>query len=149
VAEGAHEHTVEEGELPWAIVRDLVDSALREADGKGLRVAVAVVDRWGRLTAFQRIPGTTMTCTSIAMAKAFTACNFDAPVGGLVDTISREHQEELGRLNEQLVFAAGGFPIRASGRLLGGIGVSGASEEDDIGVALGALASVGLDNSFT
>jgi uncharacterized protein GlcG (DUF336 family) len=138
----------ESGEISWRTAHALVGCVLEEADSRGLRVAVAVIDRWGRPAAFQRIPGTVMTSSNIAKAKAFTACNFNAPVHSLVQTISREHQEELGRLNDGLVFAGGGFPIRLAGRLLGGIGVSGASEEEDAELALRALTAAALDTTF-
>jgi uncharacterized protein GlcG (DUF336 family) len=136
------------GEIPWRSVHELVERVLIDAEQLGARVAVALADRWGRRLAFQRQPGTVMTCSVVATAKAFTACNFNAPTHELVETISRHDQEELGRTNPGLVFAGGGFPIRAAGVLLGGIGVSGASSQEDAELALGALRSAGFDADF-
>jgi uncharacterized protein GlcG (DUF336 family) len=129
-------------------VRELTERVLTDAEALGAHVAVAISDRWGRELAFQRQPGTVMTCSAVAIAKAFTACNFDAPTHQLLDTISRHDQEELGRTNPGLVFAGGGYPIRSGGMLLGGIGVSGASSEEDAQLALGALRSAGFETEF-
>ncbi|HZL55405.1 MAG TPA: heme-binding protein [Solirubrobacteraceae bacterium] len=129
-------------------MHELIERVLIDAEALGAHVAVALSDRWGRRLAFQRQPGTVMTCSAVAIAKAFTACNFDAPTHQLLDTISRHDQEELGRTNPGLVFAGGGFPIRSGGVLLGGIGVSGASSEEDAQLALGALRSAGFETEF-
>jgi uncharacterized protein GlcG (DUF336 family) len=136
------------GEIPWRAVHEIVEAVLGEADSRGMHVVVALSDRWGRQLAFQRQPGTVMACSAIAIGKALTACTFDAPTSTLVETISRHDQEELGRANGGLVFAGGGFPIRAAGFLLGGIGVSGASELEDADLALRALGGAGFDAEF-
>ncbi len=136
------------GELPWRLVRDMVENVLTDADRRGLRVAVALMDRWGRQLAFGRLPGTVMACSAVAIGKALAACTFDAPTHVLVETISRRDQEELGRANPGIVFAGGGFPIRAEGLLGGGIGVSGASTEEDAELALRALGRAGFDVEF-
>ncbi len=89
-----------------------------------------------------------MASSAVAIAKAFTACTFDAPTHELLETISRHDQQELGRTNPGLVFAGGGFPLRAGGLLVGGIGVSGASADEDAELAVDALRSVGFDADF-
>jgi uncharacterized protein GlcG (DUF336 family) len=90
-----------------------------------------------------------MASSAVAIAKAFTACTFDAPTHELLETISRHDQQELGRTNPGLVFAAGGFPLHAAGLLVGGIGVSGSSADEDAELALDALRFVGFDGDFT
>jgi uncharacterized protein GlcG (DUF336 family) len=136
------------GEIPWRLAREMIDHVLADAERRGLRVAVALIDRWGRQLAFQRQPGTVMASSAVAIGKALAASTFDAPTRVLVETISRRDQEELGRANPGLVFAGGGFPIRAEGLLAGGIGVSGASADQDTELALGALAQAGFDVDF-
>jgi uncharacterized protein GlcG (DUF336 family) len=136
------------GELPWLRVSELVAGVLGEADTRRLRVAVAMVDRWGRRLAFQRQPGTVLACSAVAEGKALAAVTFDAPTHVLVGSIERRDQEELGRANPGLVFARGGFPLRDAGMLLGGLGVSGASAEEDAELALGALRRGGFDAIF-
>jgi uncharacterized protein GlcG (DUF336 family) len=129
-------------------VHGLTEHVLVHAEKLGAHVAVALSDRWGRQLAFQRQPGTVMASAAVAIAKAFTAATFDAPTHELLETISRHDQEELGRTNPGVVFAGGGFPIRSGGLMLGGIGVSGASVEDDSKLALGALAGGGFETDF-
>jgi uncharacterized protein GlcG (DUF336 family) len=135
-------------EIPWRSAHELIERVLLDAEALGAHVAVALCDRWGRRLAFHIQPKTVMTCGAIATAKAFTACNFDAPTHELLNTISRHDQEELGRINAGLVFAGGGFPIRSAGLLLGGIGVSGSSSQEDAQLALGALRSKGFQTEF-
>jgi uncharacterized protein GlcG (DUF336 family) len=136
------------GELPWRAAQDLLTAVFEDADRRGLRVAVALIDRWGRQVAFQRQPGAVMASSTVAVGKALTACTFDAPTATLLETISRHDQEEVGRANPGLVFAGGGYPIRAAGALVGGIGVSGASAAEDAELALAALARAGFDAGF-
>ena len=136
------------GEITWRTVHELVGAVLGEAESRGLRVNVAVSDRWGRRLAFQRRPGAMVASSAVASAKALTACTFNTPTSVLVETVSRHDQEELGRLNDGLVFSGGGFPIRSAGLLLGGIGVSGASTKEDAELALHALAAGGFDTAF-
>ena len=138
----------ETGELPWRAVHELVGTVLAEAESRGLRVAVALTDRWGRRLAFQRRPGTMVVSSDVAPAKALTAWSFDTPTSVLVETISRHDQQEVSRVSQGLVFAGGGFPIRSAGFLLGGIGVSGATSEEDAELALHALAAGGFDTAF-
>ncbi len=100
---------------------------LHEADRRGIHVAVALTDRWGRRLAFQRQPGTVIACSAIAIGKALAACTFDAPTHAargddLAPTTARSSAARTG-----LRFVGGGFPVRAGGLLVGGIGVSGAS----------------------
>jgi uncharacterized protein GlcG (DUF336 family) len=136
------------GEIPWATAHDMVRHVLSEAERRGVRVAVALIDRWGRQLAFHRQPGTVMASTAIALGKALSAATFDAATHRLVETISRHDQEELGRANPGLVFAGGGFPIRSNGLLVGGIGVSGASADEDGELAVLALERTGFDVAF-
>lgn len=137
------------GEIPWRDVQALVAHVLQEADGRGLPIVVAVVDRWGRQLAFQRQPGALIASSAVGAAKALTACTFDAPTHVLLETITRHDQLELGRANPGLVFAGGGFPIRVAGLLVGGIGVSGASSaEEDSALAVNALREGGFDADF-
>lgn len=136
------------GEMPWRAARGLIDHVLHEADRQGLHVAVALTDRWGRRLAFQRQPGTVIASSAIATGKALAACTFDAPTHVLVETISPDDRQELGRANPGIAFVGGGFPVRAGGLLVGGIGVSGASELADRELALGALEHGGFDVRF-
>jgi uncharacterized protein GlcG (DUF336 family) len=136
------------GEIPWRVAHAMVGQVLAEGERRGLRVVVALTDRWGRRLAFQRQPGSVMASAAVAAGKALTACTFDAPTARLLETISRHDQQELGRANPGLVFAGGGFPIRRDGVLVGGIGVSGASAEEDGELALGALREGGFETAF-
>jgi len=83
----ATEVRAELAEIPWRLAREMIDHVLADADRRGLRVAVSLIDRWGRKLAFQRQPGTVMASSAVAIGKALAACTFDAPTHILVATI--------------------------------------------------------------
>jgi uncharacterized protein GlcG (DUF336 family) len=118
--------------------RDLCDAALEEAGRRDLAVSVAVVDGGGNLVAFARMDGAEIAGPALAVDKAYTAvanscathelAAASAPGGGL-DGI---HAAAGGRF---IVFG-GGVPLRWDGRVVGGVGVSGAPDAaDDIACA--------------
>ena len=135
-------------EPSWQDSARLLLACFEEADRRGISIAVAIADRWGRPVAFQRQPNTTPTSAKIAIAKAFTAANFNTSVGQMADEIPRVDQEELCRHNPQLVFLRGGLPIRRDGKRLGGLGISGAPPEVDDEVAHTALVGLGFDDTL-
>jgi glc operon protein GlcG len=128
--------------LHWSDVDALLQAAQRSADGADLRVVVAVVDRAGNLAGFLRHPDAFPSSSSVAVAKAFTASNFRAATADMAERIPPERRAELGRQESRLIFLAGGLPIVREGVALGGIGVSGATSEEDTEIAVAALAAL-------
>ncbi|HVI52867.1 MAG TPA: heme-binding protein [Candidatus Sulfotelmatobacter sp.] len=118
-----------------------VQAAVKAGTAMGCKVNVAVVDAGGRLLAFLRENGAFLHSVGIAQDKAFTAVSFGMPTATLYDLIKDNPALRDGMAQrERLVAFAGGFPIRRNGGLIGGIGVSGASEEQDC-----LCAQAGLD----
>lgn len=130
--------------LGWRDVRGLLDAVLDRAQARGLRVVAAVVDQAGRLIGLQGIPGAFMTSTSVAVAKAFTASNFGTTTEALVERIPGEIRADLASVDRRLTFIRGGFPICRDGRVIGGIGVSGATSEEDADLARQALEALDI-----
>jgi uncharacterized protein GlcG (DUF336 family) len=108
-------------------------AAIEEAESLGVSVNVAVVDRSGVLMAFLRMPDASLHSIDVAMDKAYTAASFRFPTsqwGEVLTGFSEPVQRGL-LLRPRLVVFGGGVPIETDGQVIGAIGVSGASEEED------------------
>ena len=111
-------------------------AAEREALAQGLRVVVAVVDPWGELVALRRTPGAQAASSRVAVDKARTAAIFVRP--------SREMEEQVtaGRIGALALNGAacltGGIPLVVDGEVVGAVGTSGETPDEDESVSLAA-----------
>lgn len=127
-----------------------VAAAVRRGRELGVAVNAAVVDAGGNLAAFLRAPGAFLHSIDIAQDKALTAVSFGMATADLGRLIAGNPDLRDGLIRrDRLTAFAGGYPIRIGGpgpegRVVGGIGVSGASEEQDCLCALAGLAALGL-----
>src|ERR1700694_1965208 len=116
------------------------DAARRRADEIGVPMTIAVVDEGNNLTAFVRMDGAWLGSIDIAQNKAYTSRAFDmstkdlAPLCQPNQPLFGIHASNQGRL---IVFA-GGIPLRANGAVVGAIGMSGGTVEQDHDVAAAA-----------
>jgi uncharacterized protein GlcG (DUF336 family) len=126
-----------------------VAAAVLHAGGLGLRINVAVVDGSGTLTAFLRMPGAFLHSVDIAIDKAYSAASFGFPTSQWPEILAADTALRQGLPQRpRLVVFGGGLPIvEGSGEhraLIGGIGVSGASAEQDEACARAGLQAIGL-----
>lgn len=124
-----------------------LQAAIRCAESLGIRICAAVVDGSGQPVGFLRMPGAFLVASELCQKKARTAVGF-----GLEPEILEEAlTQEATRVREGLLLLAdftlirGGRPIRADGNLIGAIGVSGGSEEEDALCAEAGLAAIYTD----
>ncbi|TVO57220.1 GlcG/HbpS family heme-binding protein [Denitromonas halophila] len=123
-----------------------VSAAVAHARELGVRINVAVADSGGNLAAFLRMPGAFVQSIDIAIDKAYTAAGFGFPTGDWMKVVGHDEGMKLGfSARPRLVVFGGGLPIRIDGVLIGGVGVSGASEEQDEACARAALAVIGAE----
>lgn len=117
--------------------RAALDAALATAEDLGTRMNVAVVDPGGCVIAFARMDGAFALSGDIARDKARTVVGFGgAPSGGLYEAIAGEPAVRDGIANRAGVAAfGGGVPITVDGELVGAVGASGGSAEEDTQVA--------------
>ena len=121
-----------------------VQAAIAHGRSLGARMVAAVVDPSGNLVAYLREAGSFLPSTTIAQDKAYTAAGFGLPSAALYGLVKDNPALREGiAQRDRVVMFAGGYPIMAQGRLLGGIGVSGGSEEQDCECALAGLAAIG------
>ncbi len=125
--------------------RAVVDGAILKAVELGLNMDIAVVDAGGNLKAFLRMDGAWLGSIDIAVKKARTARLFDMPTGD-IGGLSQPGGPLYGieHSNGGLVSFPGGVPLRASdGTVIGAVGVSGSSVQDDYAVAVAAGEAIG------
>lgn len=132
--------------LTLEAVRAALDAAVDAAGRQGLCINVAVVDASGMLLGFLRMPGAFLHSADIAVDKAYTAAGFRLPTGAWDDVLKGHSPAVRQGLPARPRFAGfgGGLPLSAEGELVGGIGVSGGSEEQDEACARAACAVLGM-----
>jgi glc operon protein GlcG len=108
--------------------------------------AVAVVDAGGHTLYLERLDGTFAAAAEVSIGKARTAVNFGKPTRGLEEAINKGRAALLPVADVTwFTPLQGGVPIVVNGRVIGGIGVSGAlnqQQDEDVATA-GAQAIVG------
>jgi len=114
-----------------------IAAAQKKATELNLKMNIAIVDGGANLLAFARMDGAWLGSADIAIKKAKTARFFDMPtgdIGGLSQPGGSLYNIEHS--NGGLITFPGGIPLKnANGEIIGGIGVSGSTVEDDHTVA--------------
>ncbi len=132
-----------QSEQRWALA--IVDQAMAEAQRRGLRVSVAIVDERGDPIQQDRMDGAPAASVNVAQDTAATAATFACPSEDVAGRFAGEGV--LARLASGLPFsilpAPGGLPIEESGRVLAGIGVGGPPPEICADLAAAALVAAG------
>ena len=109
-----------------------VEAAVAKGRERGVAVVAAVVDIGGDLVACLRADGAFSASVSIARDKAYTSAVFGAPTDGLSDALKDNPTLHHGiAIRPGVVLFGGGLPLVEDGAVIGAIGVSGGSEDDD------------------
>jgi uncharacterized protein GlcG (DUF336 family) len=121
-----------------------VVAAIKKAESLGTKMNIAIVDVGANLKRFARMEGAWLGSIDISIRKARTARLFDMNTGQI-----GELSQPGGSLyaiehsNGGLITFPGGIPIRnSSGTVIGAIGVSGSTVENDHAVAEAGTAAV-------
>ena len=117
--------------------QSILDAALRKADELDLAMNVAVVDAGANLKAFLRMDGAWLGSIDIAIKKARTARLFDMNTGE-IGKLSQPGGSlyNIEHSNGGLITFPGGVPLtNADGTIIGAIGASGSTVENDHAVA--------------
>ena len=131
--------------IHWQAAHKAVIAAVEHAEQLGIAINVAVVDSGGNLVAFLRMPSAFLHSIDIAKDKAYTAASFRFPTSQWKDIFENEAMLAKGMPHrERLVVFGGGIPLEVGGISLGGVGVSGGSEEEDIECAQAAIQAIQL-----
>lgn len=122
--------------------RRIIAAGERRARELGVHYNIAVVDAGGGLVAHVRMDGAWLGSVDIAINKAWTARAFDMSTEDLSKlTGSGAPGFGLNTTNDcRVVIFGGGIPIRDNDTVIGAVGASGGSVDEDILVAQAALA---------
>ena len=123
----------------------IVAAAKKKAAEINTKMDIAVVDAGGNLKAFVRMDGAWLGSVDIAQRKARTSRWFDMETG-VIGTLSQPGGPLYGieHSNGGLITFPGGVPLKnAQGEVVGAIGVSGSTVENDHTVAAAGAAVLG------
>jgi uncharacterized protein GlcG (DUF336 family) len=123
--------------LPLAVAKTIAAAAEAEAIASGLTVVIVLVDDGGHLIYLQRMDGTQLGSTDIAIAKAASAVKFKRTTKIFEDSLVAGRQAILALPGAMPV--EGGIPFMSCDTVIGAIGVSGARADED-----GLIAQAGV-----
>jgi len=128
--------------LDLADARRIIAAGERKAIELGVPYNIAVADAGGGLVAHVRMDGAWLGSVDIAINKAWTARAFDMSTEDLSHlTQSGQQGFGLNTTNDsRVVIFGGGIPIKRDGVVVGAIGASGGSVEQDVAVARAGTA---------
>ncbi|CAN5371629.1 heme-binding protein [soil metagenome] len=114
----------------------VLQAAKKKAEEMKVKMNIAIVDGGANLTTFARMDGAWLGSLDISIKKAKTARFFDMETGE-IGKLSQPGQPlfAIEHSNGGLISFPGGIPIKQGETVIGAIGVSGSSVEDDYKVA--------------
>ncbi|GGK68759.1 GlcG/HbpS family heme-binding protein [Amphritea balenae] len=122
----------------------LTTAAIQHATQLGISVNISVYDPGANLLSFQKMEGAPLGSIDIAMNKARSAVLFGAPTEALGELARNQQLTGFEQTNNGLILFAGGEPIRHNNTVIGGIGISGGSAEQDKEIALFAIEQLSI-----
>jgi len=105
--------------------------ALAEAEKNHWTVAVAVVDTGGNLIYYEKMDNTQIGSANVAIEKARTAALFKRPTKAFQDVLAGGGDGQRILSLKGVVAIEGGIPLVMDGKIVGAIGVSGATSAQD------------------
>jgi uncharacterized protein GlcG (DUF336 family) len=129
-------------DISAALAQEIIAAAAKKAQEMSTKMDIAVVDAGGNLKAFLRMDGAWLGSIDIAQRKARTARYFDMPTGD-IGKLSQPGGPlyNIEHSNGGLITFPGGLPLKlADGTIIGAIGVSGSTVENDHMVAQAGAA---------
>ena len=123
--------------------RKIIAAAEQKSEKIGQPMNIAVVDAGGNLVAHVRMDGAWLGSIDISINKAYTSRAFDISTKDLAT-----HSQSGGQFfgihasnSGKIMIFAGGIPLKRDGKVVGAIGVSGGSGEQDHAVAEAGAAA--------
>ena len=122
--------------------RRILTAAAQKATEIGQPMCIAVACAGGHLLAFERMPNAWVGSIDIAQKKAFTSRAFDITTQDLGKNSQSGNQFfGIHASNDgKIMIFAGGIPVKKDGKVIGAVGVSGGSGEQDHAVAAAGIA---------
>lgn len=130
--------------ISLAGARKAIDAAVAAAEAMGARMCVAVVDNAGEAIATVRMDGAPRLSAGIALNKAYTVTGFlGVPTANWWGMIGEDPSLVHGITHTpRLTIFGGGVPVHIDGQLVGAVGASGGSAEQDAEIAAAGAAAL-------
>jgi len=126
------------------LAKKMIRAAIQQAREMDRLCSVAVVDDRGFLVALHRMDSAPIPTIDIARDKAWTASTFRMPsadIGQFGDPSTPGYGFNTQNWNDRLTTIPGGLPVTADDRVIGAIGVSGGTPEEDVSICRAALTT--------
>ena len=124
------------------VAQKMIDAAIKEAQSMSILCSVAIADENGWLIALHRMDGALIPTVDIARDKAWTAAAFKMP-SSEVTRFGDPSRPDFGfntqNWNDRLTTIPGGLPIKNGSEVIGAVGVSGGTPQQDVVVSETAL----------
>lgn len=137
----ANAQLVDKKSLTLEAAQKIATASLAEARANNWNVIIAVVDEGGHLITLNRMETAQYGSIDVAIGKAKTAAAFRRPTKVLED-VAKTRPTLSTIANAYLL--EGGVPITYNGQVIGAVGVSGATSQQDAQVAEAGINSLGL-----
>jgi glc operon protein GlcG len=125
--------------LTLAGAKKLAEAAAEEAVKNKWNVVIAIVDDGGSLIYLERLDETQIGSIEVAIQKAQTAVNFKRPSKMLEEALVEKNRTPILKLPGAIPIE-GGLPVVVNDKVIGAIGVSGVTAQQD-----GQIAKAGVD----
>jgi uncharacterized protein GlcG (DUF336 family) len=119
------------------MAKKIAAGVVAESKKNGWRMAISIVDNHGFPVYFERMDDTQTASVQIALDKAQAAATFRRPTKAFEDAIAKGRTALLGLRGATPI--EGGLPIMVGGKVIGGVGVSGANSDEDAAAAMAGL----------
>jgi uncharacterized protein GlcG (DUF336 family) len=124
---------------------ELLANVRGAAESRSLALATAVVDPGGHVVASQRMDGAALGAMTLAVGKAYTAVLWGMRSGAFMETTQPGGDDwGFNATDGRIVVYAGGVPLYADGALVGALGASGGTAEEDEECVTAAARALGL-----
>ncbi len=127
--------------LTLAEANRMIQAAIAKADQLNVKVSIAVCDAGGSLMAFNRMEGASPVSATVAQGKAAASAGFGR-ASGTLQADSLVIQNVIAAMGGRMLPAQGAVPVLKTGELVGSIGGSGATAQQDEECAQAGLAAL-------
>ena len=143
VALPAHAQLADKKALTLEAAKKMAAAAEAEAVKNKWNVVIAVVDDGGHLIYLQRMDGTQTGSIDVAIGKAKTSMAFRRPTK-VFDDLAKT-RPSIVSISADAVLLEGGVPIKAGEQVIGAMGVSGVTSQQDAQIAEAGIAALAVD----
>jgi len=132
--------------IDLATAKGIIKAGMKKAQEMNILCSIAVVDDKGVLRALYRMDRAPIPTVDIARDKAWTAATFRMASSEIVK-FGNPSAPGFGfntqNYNDRLTPIAGGLPIKKDDVVIGGIGVSGGTPDEDVTICQAAMSDLG------